>query len=166
MAVATLAVTVPADAQYPRTARLETNGVGGVYANATVTYENEDRIYPIRLYVGDTACDSSDVYGHFIVYSNGGVWATPRRYANGGCGTSTEWNNLYIHDGTGILGVELEACVDTPGSDECEVSHVAYNPYLNAPDPNALQLMIASANAMGRSRLPGPDGVIRYVGER
>jgi hypothetical protein len=155
----------PANAQYPRTAFLESRDIGGVYGNATVTFESEERIAPIRMYVKDTACDSSDVYAHFIVYYGGGVWTSPWRYDSNGCGTSVEWNNLYIHDSRGIYAVQLEACVDSAGSNECDTSDVAHNPNLHYPDDTVLRLLISSVQRTGTANLPGPDGIVSYVGQ-
>ncbi len=165
VAVATLAVMVPtANAQYPRTSYLTANDYPGVGSDATVTYESDERVYPIRLYVADRSCDSSDVYAHFIVYAASGAWATQKRYDSNGCGTSVEWNNLYIHDGSGIYAVQLEACVDSSGSDECDTSDVAYNPYLHYPDEE-VRMLISAVAMTGSSNLPGPDGVLRIEGQ-
>jgi hypothetical protein len=130
----------------------------GVYGVADVAFQDEYRIDPIDLYVWDDACDSSSVYAHFIVYGAGGPWRTQERQNHNGChGDREEWHDLYIHDGNGIYGVQLEACVDSAGSDECVVSEMANNPYLPWPEINLRTLISGSSVGVA-------DGVTRFGG--
>ncbi len=160
VALATLAVETPARAsQYLEASR------PGVYGNADVDYESAERAYPIRMYVEDTSCNSNDVYVRFIVYTPGGTWKTQKRRNSNGCGTSVvEWNNLYIHDYNGIWAVQLEACEDNAGGDDCALSATANNPYLPPPDAQ-IRIMIAAVQIAGSENLPGPNGITNYEGQ-
>ena len=131
----------------------------GVYGIGDVRYESTDVVRPIDLYVWDRACDSSSVYVHFLVYAGRGVWPTTKRRNFNGCrGAVEEWHDLHIHDGSGIYAVQLVACVDSAGGDECGRSPLAENPHLDYPDA-ALRILVERGGT-----LPGPDGVHRSEG--
>ena len=101
-----------------------------VLGRADVTFKSGTRVEPINNVVAkDTKCDGNAVYVRFIVYTPAGSWRTGERRNDSGCGTTHTWSGLYINDYNGINGVRLEACVDSIGSDECDTSAYADNPY-------------------------------------
>lgn len=160
---ALLAVTAPAGATGSHRFDLVADTYPSVYGAASGTFESEVRVGSIAMYVKDRACDSSDVYVRFLVFYRGGAWETDERRGGEGCGRGAGWDGLYIHDGRGITGVQLEACVDSAGSDECAYSVVARNPYL--PEAEIPQQLVTDTIRRFRDTHVGADGVNSYEGE-
>ena len=93
------------------------------------------------------------------------AWNTQRRYDNNGCYNGGEnYRDLYIHDSGGIWGLQLVACVDNAGYNDCGYSEVAYNPYL--PGHAAASIQIARAAANESDPLLGPDGITEFFGQQ